>query len=92
MGILRQGLKRAVGHLAVLLDEGGRFVALHRVQPDINEILGFPHASFHARDNERWGIVPDRMPRIGARRRFVKRGVHRMRDGEEVFLFKEERA
>lgn len=92
MNFLQRMQRQGLGRLAVLLDEGGRFVALHRVSPDINEIVGFPHASFHARDNERWGLVPDRMPRIGAQRRFMKRGVHMMRDGEEVFLFKEERA
>lgn len=86
--IIRQG-RNHLGLLAVLLDGGGRFVAVHRVQPDINEIVGFPHASFHERDNARLGLVPDRMPRVGSRRRFTKRGVHTMRDGEQIALFKE---
>jgi len=74
--------------LALLLDGGGRYVDMHRVAPDIHEILGFPHASFHVRDNERMGLVPDRLPNMGARRLFRRRGTKVMRDGEEVLIFK----
>lgn len=87
--VIKPGMSNSIGLLAVLLDEGGRFVALHRVTPDIHDIVGFPHASFHERDNAKWGLVSDRLPRLGKQRRFVRRGVHRMRDGEEVLLFKE---
>jgi hypothetical protein len=75
----------------VLVDGGGRFVGLHRVAPDIGAIEGYPHAPFHAADNDRLGIIGDRLPVVGAiRRRFRKRGAIETPWGEAVFVFKEE--
>jgi hypothetical protein len=79
--------------LALMLDAGGRFVAMLRVHPDTNKVVGLPHTSFDEHANDRMGLVPDRLPVVGASRSFRLRGEYSIPgDGEAVLMFKEEAA
>lgn len=79
--------------LALVLDGGGRFVAILRVQPDTNRIVGLPHTHIDEQANNRLGIVADRIPVVGTSRSFRLRGSYEIPGyGEVVLVFKEEAA
>lgn len=77
--------------LAIMLDGGGRFVAILRVTPDTHKVVGLPHTSFDESMNDRMGLVADRLPVVNTTRSFLRRGTYQMPgDGDEVLMFKEE--
>lgn len=79
--------------LALLVDGGGRFVALLRVAAKTNRIVGLPHTSFDEHANDRLGIVADRTPALNTSRSFRLRGEYPMpTGGETALVFKEESA
>lgn len=79
--------------LALLLDGGGRFVALMRVTPETNRLVGFPHTRFDDHANDRLGLVADRLPALNTTRSFRLRGEYAMpTGGETALVFKEETA
>lgn len=82
----------ALAHrLALLLDGGGRFVALLRVTPETNRIVGLPHTRFDEHANDRLGLVADRLPVLNTTRSFRLRGEYAIPSGgESALVFKEE--
>lgn len=77
--------------LAIMLDGGGRFVAILRVTPDTRRVVGLPHTSFDETMNDRMGLVADRLPVVNTTRSFTRRGEYEMPgEGEVVLMFKEE--
>lgn len=78
--------------LAVVLDVAGRFVTAIRLPVTTHKVVGLPYSSIDEMQNERLGLIADRLPKKGRDRVFNRRGEHVMAGGEAILVFKEEGA
>lgn len=79
--------------LALVLDGGGRFVSMLRVAPNATRLEGLPYMPSDKADNERLGLIADRVASVGSVRSFRLRGnLPVYGSGETVLVFKEESA
>ena len=90
--MLGEAMTNIIGRrLAVLLDGGGRFVALLYVTPDTKRIVGLPQTRMDVAQNDRLGLIADRLVPLHSERSFRLRGVYTgLGEQSPPLIFKEE--